>query len=58
MSREIRDRSRRLLHQSRFLCRRSDRLRGLSNDLLTVAMFRCQPVHLVRKVRRRLVLVA
>ena len=31
--------ARTLKQQSRFLCRQSDRLRGRSNDLLTVAMF-------------------
>jgi hypothetical protein len=36
---EVHDTAARLKQQSRFLCRQSDRLRGRSNDLLTVAMF-------------------
>ena len=42
----VHDVAARLKQQSRFLCRRSDRLRGHSNDLLTVAMFQrlnCRP---------------
>lgn len=39
MVEKVHDAARRLKHQSRFLCRQSDRLREHSNDLLTVAMF-------------------
>ncbi|MFL5514936.1 MAG: hypothetical protein ACJ8DJ_02190 [Gemmatimonadales bacterium] len=58
MSHELRNTATRLKHQSRFLCQRGDRLRGHSNDLLTVALFHCQPAQPSPKVRRHLVLVA
>ncbi|HKU60762.1 MAG TPA: hypothetical protein VJQ44_06045 [Gemmatimonadales bacterium] len=42
LSAEVQNAARQLKQQSRFLCRRSDRLRAHSNDLLTVALFRRQ----------------
>ena len=42
LSIEVQNAARQLKQQSRFLCRRSDRLRAHSNDLLTVARFRRQ----------------
>ncbi len=56
---DIREKIRDLRQQSRFLCRRSDRLRDRSNDLLTVAMFRRQGIRPGRTVpHRHLVLVS
>jgi hypothetical protein len=57
MIQDLRDSATRLKQQSRFLCRRGDRLRARSNDLLTVALFQCHPAQPARKVRRRLKLV-